>query len=190
MKRSIIIGAVLLLIGIVIGWLCRQSLIRPETIIQRDTLVRVDTIRELYPIPIKEEVVDTIQIVARDTIRINDTLYVSLPMEKRTYRRDEYYAEVTGYNPRLTYIEVYPKTVYVTETLDKGPKRWQFSLDLGVNVGRAYNPYFAPNLGAEISLDRWSLNGAIGCNLDVVENNLLEPSLYYEIGLRYSLVKR
>jgi hypothetical protein len=119
MKKNLIIGAVLLVVGIVIGWLCRQSCIRPETVIQRDTLVRVDTIRELYPVSIKEEVVEPIQVVARDTIRINDTLYVSLPMEKRTYRRDEYYAEVTGYNPRLTHIEVYPKTVYVNERMTK-----------------------------------------------------------------------
>lgn len=190
MKRSIIIGAVLLIIGIVIGWLCRQSCVHPETIIQRDTLVRVDTVKELYPVSIMEEIVDTFRLVIRDTVRIKDTLYMNLPLEKKLYASSEYYAEVSGYRPNLDYIEVYPKTVYVTETLDKGPKRWQFSLDLGVDVGRAYNPYFAPNIGAEISLDRWSLNGAIGCNLDVVENNLLEPSLYYEIGLRYSLVKR
>lgn len=190
MKKSIIIGALLLVIGIVIGWLCRQSFIRPEVITQRDSIVIVDTVRELYPVAIREEIVDSVLVVVRDTIRLRDTLYLNLPLEKRSYKRDDFYAEVTGYNPRLTYIEVYPKTVYVTETLDKGLKRWQFSLDLGVDVGRAYNPYFAPNLGAEISLDRWSLNGAIGCSLDVLENSLLEPSLYYEIGLRYSLIKR
>jgi hypothetical protein len=158
--------------------------------VQRDSVVVRDTIREYYPLEIKTERVDTMLVVVRDTVRIKDTLYMNLPMQRRTYKRDDFYAEVTGYNPRLTYIEVYPKTVYVTETLDKGPKRWQFSLDLGVDMGRAYNPYFAPNLGAEISLDRWSLNGAIGCSLDVLENSLLEPSLYYEIGLRYSLIKR
>lgn len=119
MKKNLIIGAVLLVVGIVIGWLCRQSLIRPEVVTQRDTIIVTDTIKEMYPVAIREEIVDTIQIEARDTIRINDTLYVSLPMEKRTYRRDEYYAEVTGYNPRLTYIEVYPKTVYVNERITK-----------------------------------------------------------------------
>lgn len=188
--KKILPFVIILIVGIVIGWLCRQSCIRPETIIQRDTLVRIDTVKELYPVSIREEIVDSILVVVRDTVRVKDTLYMDLPLEKRSYKREDFYAEVTGYDPRLTYIEVYPKTVYVTETLDKEPKRWQFTLDLGVDVGRAYNPYFAPNLGAEISLDRWSLNGAIGCSLDVLENSLLEPSLYYEIGLRYSLIKR
>lgn len=190
--KKIYLYIILLVLGAVMGMLlCKQcSHDVPQTIIQRDTLVRVDTVKELYPVSIREEIVDSILVVVRDTIRVKDTLYMDLPLEKRSYKREDFYAEVTGYDPRLTYIEVYPKTVYVTETLDKGPKRWQFSLDLGIDVGRAYNPYFAPNLGAEISLDRWSLNGAIGCSLDMLENNLLEPSLYYEIGLRYSLIKR
>ena len=188
--KKILPFVIILIVGIVIGWLCRQSCIRPETIIQRDTLVRIDTVKELYPVSIREEIVDTLRIVIRDTIRVKDTLYMDLPLEKRSYKREDFYAEVTGYDPRLTYIEVYPKTVYINESVTMQPHRWQFSLDLGVDVGRAYNPYFAPNLGVEISLDKWSLNGAIGCSLDMLENNLLEPSLYYEIGLRYSLIKR
>ena len=188
--KKILPFVIILIVGIVIGWLCRQSCIRPETIIQRDTLVRIDTVKELYPVSIREEIVDSILVVVRDTIRVKDTLYMDLPLEKRSYKRDDFYAEVAGYDPRLTYIEVYPKTVYVTETLDKGPKRWQFSLDLGIDVGRAYNPYFAPNLGAEIGFKKWSINGEIGCNLDVMDSELIRSSFYYEIGLKYNLIKR
>jgi hypothetical protein len=117
MKRSIIIGAILLVIGIVIGWLCRQSFAHPEVITQRDSIVIVDTVRELYPVAIREEIVDSIFVVVRDTVRLKDTLYLNLPLEKRTYKRDDFYAEVTGYDPRLTYIEVYPKTVYINESV-------------------------------------------------------------------------
>lgn len=116
MKKYILLLAILV-IGIVIGWLCRQSCIRPETIIQRDTLVRVDTMRELYPVSIREEIVDTIYVPIEKTILIKDTLYLSLPLEKRSYKREDFYAEVTGYDPRLTYIEVYPKTVYLNESV-------------------------------------------------------------------------
>ena len=116
MKKYILLLAILV-IGIVIGWLCRQSCIRTETIIQRDTLVRIDTVKELYPVSIREEIVDTLRIVVRDTVRVKDTLYMDLPLEKRSYKREDFYAEVTGYDPRLTYIEVYPKTVYINESV-------------------------------------------------------------------------
>lgn len=157
---------------------------------RRDTLVIRDTVKELYPVSIREEIVDTLRIVIKDTVRVKDTLYMDLPLEKRSYKREDFYAEVTGYDPRLTYIEVYPKTVYVTETLDKGPKRWQFSLDLGIDMGNGYNPYIAPNVGAEIGFKKWSVNGEIGCTLDVMNSELIRPSFYYEIGLRYNLIKR
>ena len=117
--KKIYLYIILLVLGAVIGMLlCRQcSHDVPETIIQRDTLVRVDTVKELYPVSIREEIVDTLRIVVRDTVRISDTLYMDLPLEKRSYKREDFYAEVTGYDPRLTYIEVYPKTVYINESV-------------------------------------------------------------------------
>lgn len=131
MKRSIIIGAVLLVIGIVIGWLCRQSLIRPQTIIQRDTLVRVDTVKESYPVPVREEIVDTLRIVIRDTVRVKDTLYMNLPLEKKLYASSEYYAEVSGYRPSLDYIEVYQKTKIVKEYISQ-PATNRSTLSFGI----------------------------------------------------------
>ena len=116
MKQNIIIGALLLILGLVSGLFLCRSCSTPEEVetVQIDSVVVRDTIREYYPVEIKTERVDTMRIVIRDTVRIADTLYMSLPMQRRTYKRDDFYAEVTGYNPRLTYIEVYPETVYVT----------------------------------------------------------------------------
>ena len=171
--------------------LCRQcSHDVSETIIQRDTLVRIDTVKELYPVSIREEIVDTIYVPIEKTILIKDTLYLSLPLEKKLYASSEYYAEVSGYRPNLDYIEVYPKTVYINERVTMQPHRWQFSLDLGVDVGKDYNPYIAPNLGAEIGFKKWSVKGEIGCGLDVMGREMIRPSLYYEIGFKYSLIKR
>ena len=113
--KKILPFVIILIVGIVIGWLCRQSCIRPQTIIQRDTLVRVDTVKESYPVSIREEIVDTLRILVRDTIRVKDTLYMNLPLEKKLYASSEYYAEVSGYRPNLDYIEVYPKTKIVKE---------------------------------------------------------------------------
>lgn len=130
MKKYILLLAILVS-GIVIGWLCRQSCIRPETIIQRDTLVRVDTVKELYPVSIREEIVDTLRIVIRDTVRVKDTLYMNLPLEKKLYASSEYYAEVSGYRPSLDYIEVYPKTKIVKEYISQ-PTTNRNTLSFGI----------------------------------------------------------
>lgn len=113
--KKIISVVVVLLVGMVIGWLCRPSVTNTIVDIQRDSIVVHDTIMIKEPIYITSVVKDSILVVVKDTIVRNETCYISLPLQKRTYKRDEFYAEVTGYEPRLTYIEVYPKTVYVTE---------------------------------------------------------------------------
>lgn len=129
--KKILPFVIILIVGIVIGWLCRQSCIRPETIIQRDTLVRVDTVKELYPVSIREEIVDTLRIMIRDTIRVKDTLYMNLPLEKKLYSSSEYYAEVSGYRPSLDYIEVYPKTKIVKEYVNQ-PSETRNALSFGI----------------------------------------------------------
>lgn len=130
MKKYILLLAILVS-GIAIGWLCRQSLIRPQTIIQRDTLVRVDTVKESYPVPVRKEIVDTLRIVIRDTVRVKDTLYMNLPLEKKLYASSEYYAEVSGYRPNLDYIEVYPKTKIVKEYVSQ-PATNRNTLSFGI----------------------------------------------------------
>ena len=133
MKKYIILLAILVL-GMAIGWLCRGCFHVDKTpIVQRDTLVRVDTIREDNPILIKESVIDTMLVVLRDTIRLRDTLFLSLPLEKKIYGNSEYYAEVSGYRPNLDYIEVFPKTRVVTERIVE--KRKMNSISAGVELG-------------------------------------------------------
>ena len=82
----------------------------------KEVVIR-DTLRFETPAYIYRNVIDTIYVPIEKTIRLRDTLYMSLPLEKRSYKRDDFYAEVTGYDPRLTYIEVYPKTVYINESV-------------------------------------------------------------------------
>lgn len=115
MKRNIIIALVILVMGIAVGLLCRKTEYVETIIVQRDTTVVVDTHIVERPVPVRVTVTDTMYVVVTDTVRINDTLYVSLPLERKEYRRDEFYAVVSGYNPSLIHMEVYPKTVYVTE---------------------------------------------------------------------------
>ena len=123
------------------------------TRIERDTIVVRDTIREYYPHEVVKTIVRTerveVPIVRCDTIR--DTMWVELPIESREYKSEEYYAIVEGYNPMLKYIEVYPRTSYITTTETiKQKKRWGVSL--GVQGGYGFTPKgWQPYAGVGVS---------------------------------------
>ena len=115
MFKKVLIALAILMVGMVAGLLCRPKGCSHTTIVQRDTTIVRDTHTIEKPVPVSKIVTDTMLVVVRDTIRIKDTLYISLPREKKVYSDEEYYAEVSGYMPSLDKIQVYPKTKYVTE---------------------------------------------------------------------------
>ena len=116
--KKVLICILLLVVGWLIGWLFRPS--KTETIIetQVDTLVRVDTHIIEKPVMVEKRIKDTVYVAVQvhDTTTINDTLYMKLAFETKTYKGEDYLAKVAGYNPSLYYIEVYPKTVTITQT--------------------------------------------------------------------------
>ena len=118
----------------------------PEVIqvVKRDTL-RVNTpiLREIHKVTH-----DTIKIVMNDTIVRRDTIY--LEMEQRVYEDEEYKAFVSGFQPRLDSIYVYPKTIYETKVSTR--KEWRqftYGVQLGVGVVMPFNssPSFGGYLG-------------------------------------------
>ena len=130
---------IVMIIGVASGMmLCRQCSHHPsEVVVQKDTLIVRDTVVDWWPLEVRTETIDTMRVVVRDTIRVHDTLYVRLPMDKRLYATDEYYAEVSGYRPSLDYIEVYPKTIYITQTEKVNPiKKNQFSIGIEASYYR------------------------------------------------------
>ena len=131
--RKIIPYVAMMVLGMVGGWLCRSSLVDDAPIVQRDTLVYRDTIRESYPVEVSRETIDTMYVTLRDTIRIKEIAYLPLPLEKKIYASGEYYAEISGYKPNLDYIEVFPKTTIITEKIV--PKRERNTIGIGVDVG-------------------------------------------------------
>lgn len=132
--KKILPYIIVIVLGMAIGWLCRGCFHADKTpIVQNDTIVYRDIIREPYPLEISKEVVRTEYVVVRDTMRIKDTLYLSLPMERRVYGSDDFYAEVTGYKPSLDYIEVFPKTKIITERIVE--RRKMNSLSAGIELG-------------------------------------------------------
>ena len=157
-NKLIAILASIIFVGCVVGsFFFGRATIKDTTFvstkIERDTIVVRDTIREYYPREVVKTIVRTerveVPIVRCDTIR--DTMWVDLPIESREYKSEEYYAIVEGYNPMLKYIEVYPRTAYITtaETI-KQKKRWGVSL--GVQGGYGFTPKgWQPYAGVGVS---------------------------------------
>lgn len=115
MKRLltyIVIG----LVGVVIGLLCRPNHIREVTQKVTDTLVVIDTHIIEKPVLVERTVKEYRTVAVHDTTIVKDSIYVVLPIEKKIYKGEDYLAEISGYNPILERIEVYPKTTTIVKT--------------------------------------------------------------------------
>lgn len=134
-----------LVLGIVIGWLCRPKHTQEtESVPQTDTVYVFDTITIDTPVVVYKEKGHLIEVPVRDTIRVHDTLYMQLQTEKKIYKGEDYYAEVSGYCPRLDYIQVYPQTRYIKETKIQ-PVDKTYRVAAGVEmayIGTAYIPIY------------------------------------------------
>ena len=106
----------ILLVGFVIGILCRPNHIREVVSTQIDTLVVRDTLIEEKPIMVEKAVKDSVLVAVHDTTRIKDSVFVAIPIEKKTYKGEDYLAEISGYKASLERIEVYPKNVVISKT--------------------------------------------------------------------------
>lgn len=145
MKKKIIIGALLLILGFVIGILCRPNRIERVVDIQRDTTFLIDTHIVEKPVLKETRVIDTVYIAieVHDTTTINDTLYMRLEFETKTYKGENYLAKVSGYNPSLYYIEVYPKTKVIKESITQSVTH-RNALGLGFEMNYANNYPYIP----------------------------------------------
>lgn len=156
----LIIGVILaLLLGFCMGR-CGSSRSSPNTgdsIIFRDTIV--DTITFRQPIPVDSVILryktvklpkaDTIFTKGEEVIKI-DSVYVEVPIQQKEYQDSAYQAWVSGFNVSLDSINVFPKTITVTQHIRQPPKRW----GLGIQLGAGYcndNRKFSPYLGVGIS---------------------------------------
>ena len=158
-KNIIILSACLLIAGIVAGWFARKGVTELhglETVVELDTLVIRDTVRERYPVYVERTVTDTMLVALTDTVTVSDTVYVRLPREQKRYVDTNYAAWVSGYRPSLDSIEVYPVTRYVTKEiiLPTPAKRWGIGIQAGYGVGlNGGKVTGVPYIGIGISYD-------------------------------------
>lgn len=138
-----------------LGW-CSRSLTKCNTgkadtvtSVHVVTKVDVDTQYILSPQPYLA------WIDSSDTIHASDTCCHL--REYKEYQDSNYYAKVSGVQPRLDELRVYPKTVYETQYIYRDivgkPKRWGIGLSAGYGVGR-YG--LSPVLAVTVNYNLWN----------------------------------
>lgn len=125
-----------------------------------DTLFVRDTITVEYPVPILTTIIDTLLVAYPDIVIIHDTTFVQIPKERKEYSGKDYRAVVSGYQPSLDLIQVFPETKVVTRTISvPSRKRSHFALSLQAGYGIT------------------------------IQDNRITPLPYIGAGLSYSLVE-
>ena len=125
----------------------KLATLTPEVIqvVKRDTLrVNSPILREIHKVTH-----DTIKIVLNDTIVRRDTIY--LEREQRIYEDEDYKAFVSGFQPRLDSIYVYPKTIYETKvSTRKEWRRFTYGVQAGVGVVMPFTS--SPSFGGYVGI--------------------------------------
>ena len=125
----------------------KLATLTPEVIrvvVKRDTLRLNPILREIHKVTH-----DTIKIVMNDTIVRRDTIY--LEREQRVYEDKEYKAFVSGFQPRLDSIYVYPKTIYETKvSTRKEWRRFTYGVQVGMGVVMPFNS--SPSFGGYVGV--------------------------------------
>lgn len=104
--------------------------VKPDTVFVHDTF----TIEK--PVPKDRKVVETMYVAVHDTTVINDTIYIALPRESRTYGDERFTAVVSGYKPSLDRLEIYLENQVVTKYLIPEPKKPKMNtLSVGIEAG-------------------------------------------------------
>ena len=66
---------------------------------------------------------------------IRDSAAVEIPITQKRYEGDDYRAYVSGYEPRLDSIFVFPKTTVIHERSYKPPNKWHIGITGGYGYG-------------------------------------------------------
>lgn len=106
-----------------------------ELTTKTDTVWRTDTHFVDRPVEKWHEVEKLVYVPVNDTtlIHVHDTTYIALEREIKGYSGDNYEAQVSGIQPELDWIKVFPKTAYIKET-KMIKRRWTFGVTAGPGV--------------------------------------------------------
>lgn len=128
---------------------CANVVTRADTIIKRDTVTAVpDTVYRT--IELGERIVKVA--VRGDTLHRIDTVTVSLPFVQKQYKDSSYSAWVSGYEPSLDSIKIFPLTTIIRESKVEKQKdrRWGVYGGVGIGVSDRVTPYVGIGIGYRI----------------------------------------
>lgn len=166
-----IVANVLLLLAVIcliagVAFLCKEQREEAQTITHIDTtrVVVYDTVTYRQPIAVDSVVLryETIKVrkVVNDTIKVldsaEDSVSVEIPITQKHYADSTYSAWVSGYDPFLDSIKVYPRTevVTITKQIQDKPKRLGIGIQGGVGFGKGgFTPYIG--IGVQYNIIRW-----------------------------------
>lgn len=119
-----------------------------DTIVKRDTITAIpDTVYRTVALGEK-----TMKVVVHDTLCKTDTVEVALPYVQREYRDSNYNAWVSGYEPALDSIKVFPRTMTIHErvTVKEKARRWGIYGGVGIGVSDRITPCVGVGIGYRI----------------------------------------
>ena len=150
-----------------------------------DTVVVRDTIVYDHPVEVEKWKEKTVYIAIEDTqiVHTTDSVYVVLEREKKAYSGKDYKAIVSGVQPSLDLIEVFPKTTIITNTIEKPtPYKWSLSAfgdvgyPLGVRAGLTFDKQAIGPL-------RWYIQGGY-------EYNPSYKGVFVQGGVKLDILKK
>lgn len=116
-----------------------------------DTIWKTDTHYVDKPVEVIRYKDKLVYVPVTDSVIIHqhDTTYIALQFETVEYADSTYNAVVSGYQPKLESISVYPKTAYITNTIVER-RHWGASITAGPAI--VYNGKWYAGLGVAIGL--------------------------------------
>lgn len=157
-KSSIIIISAIvgLVAGAVLSSVFYCPRLRGDVVeVRRDTTIVVDTNIYINPLPVNVEISISEKITVPPTdITITEDSLIVLPKSVKTYSDKSYKCQVSGYQPNLDWIEVYPETQYITTetTRTTRPKPWGIGVQAGGGIYAAGGKIgFTPYIGVGVS---------------------------------------
>ena len=119
-----------------------------DTIVKRDTITAIpDTVYRTIALGEK-----TVKVVVHDTLCKTDTVTISLPFVQKQYKDSSYSAWISGYEPSLDSIRVFPKTTIIREikVVRQKDRRWGVFGGVGIGVSDRITPCVGVGIGYRI----------------------------------------
>ena len=151
---------ILVLLFFIVGLLCigRKVEVIEKHFHDTITIVKYDTVTITKLKVVKEQVVDTMYIE-------KDGGQISLPRQQRHFSQKSLFdAWVSGYDPKIDSIRIYPKTEYrtITNTIEREKIHRPFSLYGGIEI-QAFSAAFIPSVSISLTTPKkWLFSAKLG----------------------------